>query len=265
MTNGNPSGGKISWRMIAYSVIALVILYNLYPNSDGVSGGIGETFLALLLVLGIIIGVSVAVFVYKTFFVKSSKKKTDETDKKGTKTTVSVPRKVTFWTDWKTYITIFLGYILWEIWKSQQFFNHRSFHSVMERLPDGMLYLPIMGIVFAILLGIFVYLALHSKSPFVVTFGLVFGCICVLAGLFNSWFLPYGEAHTLCLPLLQYFGGAAVQFPADPIISSKWIALGVIFTFILVKAFPKKATDSDIAAVMVLVIAAVMFIPQLLN
>jgi len=261
MTNGNPSGGKISWGMIAYSVIALVILYNLYPNSDGVSGGIGETFLALLLVLGIIISVSVAVFVYKTFFVKSSKKKTDETDKKGTKTTVSVPRNVTFWTDWKTYVTIILGYLLLGIIQTQHFFTGGPCYRGIIETSGGLFYLPISGIFYAVLFATFIYLMLLSVNPFVITFGLVFGVVFTVMSIFCFWFIPYNETHIV---IIQFIGNFRIPFPPDPLVSWKWIVVVFGTLYAVARIINRKNhIFSQVPANMVLIIAIALFLPQL--
>jgi len=175
--------------------------------------------------------------------------------------TSSVPKKVTFWTDWKTYITVLLGYILWGVIQTQHFFTGGPCYRGIIETSGGLFYLPISGIFYAVLFAIFIYLMLLSVNPFVITFGLVFGVVFTVMSIFCFWFIPYNETHIV---IIQFIGNFRIPFPPDPFVSWKWIVIvfGTLYTVARI-INRKNHIFSQVPANMVLIIAIALFLPQL--
>ena len=252
----NSSPKKVSWGIQLYIALVFVVLYLLYPNKGGNTGSLSDLFLSFLIAVGVIVGI----YIFFLWRVKRKKVKTEE-EKKETKT-LAVPR-ATFWRDWKTWVMIVFGYTLWGIGQSLCIMKGGPFHPAIVPPPDGMFYLPYSGIFYAVLLSAFFILAMRSLNGFISLFGLIFGGICVFASITGFWFAPYNTAHLVFIPVLRYIGLNGILFPSDPIISTKWIFLGFVFAYIAAKTFPKKQLDSDILSVMVIILATVLFLPQL--
>ncbi|MCX6735685.1 MAG: hypothetical protein NTZ13_01220 [Candidatus Parcubacteria bacterium] len=255
-SENNNTPKKFSWGIVIYFVAALIVLCLLYPNNSGNLVGLSGIFFSFFIALGIIVGL------FAFFWWKTKKKITVDSGKKETKVS-STPKKITFWTDWKTYLMFFLGYVLWGIGQAVCITKGGPFHPVITSLPDGMFYFPYTGIFYAVLLSTFFILAIRSLNGFTSLFGVVFGGICVIISIIGFWFAPYNIAHMVYIPILRHVGLSGILFPADPIISGKWVFLGIVLAYIAAKSLPKKPLDSDIMTVIVIVIATAIFLPQL--
>ena len=206
-----------------------------------------------------------ALFAIFVFFVISSNKtsrKAKTIEKKETKIS-SVPKKVTFWTDWKTYLMFFLVYVLWGIGQTLLITKGGPFHPAIAPLPSGMLYLPYSGILYAILFATFFYLGILSVNPMILVFSCFFGFICVIASIWGFWFVPYSVPHMVYIPALHYVGITGILFPPDPIVSWVWIVIGIVSLFIFVMVIGRKEDDFYRPLIVIIMITSVsIFLPQ---
>ncbi len=220
-------------------------------------------FSVFLIETAIIIAfVLLTVIVFKV----SNKKKTVDPKKttvqKDVKKT-SVYQKVNFLTDWKTWIMLVFGYILFGIGQELPIFSGFS-ASGLSMLSSGKLYLPLTGIFYSLILGMFFYLLTCLKSPIVCVFGFIFEIFFAVVSIWNFWFIPYNQAHLVPLPILHYVGLNGFYFPADPIVSWWLVALGVIILYLFVGSISGKDNFySKVPGNMVLITAVTIFLPQL--
>jgi hypothetical protein len=204
------------------------------------------------------------VFAVGTVMLWKMNKPKQETPQTGTKP-APVPQKVlTVRNDWKTWVLAVLGYVLWGIGCELNIFGGGLSYAELAMLPEGMLYLPYAGISYAALLGAFVVLAMCSRSATIRTLGFGLGLIFAFASFNGFWFMPYGATHVVPIPALQFLGGTGIYFPADPMVPWEWIAAVVGLLYLFAKNIPKKSSDSDVIAVIVLIIAATIFLPQMM-
>lgn len=194
----------------------------------------------------------------------SNKKKTVD-PKKTKKQTSSSKSKTTFLTDWKTWIMIIFGYLLVGITHDLHIFSGGPSYSGIIDLPGMMLYVPLSGIFYSLFFATFVYLALRSVNSFVSVFGALFGIVCTIVGTLSFWFIPYNCAHLVqvSFPLLGFL---SIPFPVDPTVSWYWIVAAIMILYIGARMVWNK--DSyiffrEVPANMILIISAVLFLPQL--
>jgi len=250
----------VGW--FVYGGIALHLLYRFafaYLPSESLA--IVKTIPSFATIEFIIFVVG-SVILYRMYREKHPKKIAMQ---KETKVSFEPPKEPTMWSDWKTWVMIALGYVLWGIAQALQIFHGGPFHPGIAILPDGMFYLPYSGIFYAVLLGAFVVLAMCSVDPRIRALGFAFGIFCFIASLENFWFVPHNVPNMVYIPAMRFLGGTGILFPADPVVSWQWIAAGVGTLWALAKSCGKKSEEGDFIGIIVLMIAVSLFFPQLLH
>ncbi|MFA5830672.1 MAG: hypothetical protein WC878_02465 [Candidatus Paceibacterota bacterium] len=209
----------------------------------------------------------VLVFIVGTVMLwKMYKTKPEAAVPAGTKA-VPVPKKEpTILGDWKILLMMALGYVLFGIGQELNIFNGGLSYTGLTLLPEGMLYIPYTGLFYAALLMTFLLLAMTSDNDSITMLGYGLGLIFAFASFNGFWFMPYNAAHMVHIPALQFLGGTGIYFPADPMVSWKWIAGAVFLSYLFAKSIhTKKSINTDVGAVVVLITAAAIFLPQLIH
>lgn len=270
-TTDNEISLKKVFPWIGWSVYVVIFLHLLYrylwvyvPDESLAFVGVIPKFI-LVECLFLIIGAFVFLQKRKE---KRRKEEKEEEVKKGKKSNIAPQQETTLWSDWKTYMLIVLGYVSWGVVREMHFFsifeNGPSYDGI-ALLPEGMLYFPITGIFYAALLGTCVILAMLSLDARIRALGFAFGIICSCASIYSFWFMPYNDVHMVVVPALRYLGGSLVSFPADPLIPNWLAGAGVLTSYIFALSLSKKQRNSDMVAVIILIIAVALFLPQLIH
>ena len=246
---------KVSlWKwfgLFVYIPVSLHLVYSLISSSVSTGNLIFSPFI-LFEILVCIVG---SIIIWKKY--KESK----------LKNTGKNVQNLTVWVDWKTWVMIGLGYVLWGIGQTLCIAKGGPFHPEIAPLPDGMFYIPYSGILYALLLTSFVLLAMRSQNAWIFLFGILFGLTSTLVGLLKFWFVPYSVAHLVYIPVLRYIGIPGILFPADPVVSWMWVAIGIIFLYssacLVYKERNEMTKIIGTLGNVVLIVSAVIFLPQL--
>ncbi|MCK9352129.1 MAG: hypothetical protein WCT49_02765 [Candidatus Paceibacterota bacterium] len=262
--------------LVIYASFVLFLLIKLYPSGDG--GNTGGLVLSFFAAIGLIIAVIGIFLVVKAWQKRkrSSSSKSKDVVKDKPKKPPPQDSRLTFWVDPSTWVMFLFGYLFFTTaWANDLFVGpyRGSIVDMLTMVPpaDGMLYLPLFGLLIVSLLCPF--LLLVERSYFLDWIGgFIFPIIFSVWAAWNLWFMPFRSPHAVRIPALEWISdwipgvSSSFIFPADPQIPTWSIFLVFIMLMMIVPVLPAIRYYYNITYLrgMILTVMTIMFGQQVL-